>query len=915
MSLSWNEIRSRAITFSAEYKNATRENAETQSFYNDFFNVFGISRRRVATFEEPVKKLGVKRGRMDLFWKGTLLIEQKSEGRDLKAAYSQAIDYFPTLKEEELPRYILVSDFQRFELYDLENSTQHKFNLSELHKNVELFGFIAGYQKREFKDQDPVNIEASELMGKLHDMLLAAGYTGHVLELLLVRLLFCLFADDTGIFEKDTPRYYLEENTKEDGSDFGMHLAILFQTLNTPNEKRLRTLDESLAQFPYVNGSLFADMLPIPSFNSDMRKSLISACYFNWGRISPAIFGSLFQSVMDKDKRRGVGAHYTTEKNIMKVIKPLLLDALYAEFEKVKNNRSRLNEFHNKLASLTFLDPACGCGNFLIITYRELRLLEIEVLKILHQSDQLRLDSSELSIINVNAFYGIEIEEFPARIAEVALWLTDHQMNMLLSETFGLYFVRIPLRASAHIVHGNALQVDWGNIVPKDKLSYILGNPPFIGKQYRTPEQDRDIDNVFVNVKGAGVLDYVTAWYMKAAQYIQNTQIACAFVSTNSISQGEQVAILWQELLNHYHIKIHFAHRTFAWNSEARGKAAVHCVIIGFAAFDSKSKLIYDYDDIKGDPHEVIATNITPYLTDGADVVITKRSHPICNVPEIVFGNMPNDDGNLLLNDEEKTELLSLEPGAAKYIRPLLGSREFINGLSRWCLWLVDAKPEELRHLPHVMARVDKVRLSRLQSSRPTTRLLADKPYLFGEIRQSQSDFLAIPEVSSILRKYIPIGFLTSEYIATNKLYMLTNASLFQFGVLASLMHVTWTRYVCGRLKSDFQYSAGIVYNNFPWPEPNPAQIQAIETAAQSVLDTREQFINSTLADLYDSNTMPEPLIKAHKALDRAVDSAYRKQPFDTERIRIEYLFGLYQKLTAPLLSESLKPRRLTKTQ
>ncbi len=913
--LSWNEIRNRALAFSQDYKNATRENAESQSFYNDFFNVFGISRRRVASFEEPVKKLGKKRGRIDLFWKGILLAEQKSAGVDLQSAYSQALDYFPNLKEEELPKYVLVSDFQRFELYDLETGKEHQFNLVDLHRNVELFGFIAGYQKREFKDQNPVDIEASERMGKLHDMLKDAGYTGHELELFLVRVLFCLFADDTAIFEKDSFRYYLEERTREDGSDFGPRLIHLFQILNTPHERRQKNLDETLASFPYVNGSLFADMISIPDFNAQMRSSVISACYFNWGQISPAIFGSLFQSVMDKEKRRNIGAHYTTEKNIMKILKPLFLDALYAEFERVKHNRNRLLAFYDRLAALTFLDPACGCGNFLILTYRELRLLEIEVLKVLYPGDQLSFLGvlEQLSRINVDAFYGIEIEEFPARIAEVAMWLMDHQMNLRLSETFGLYYARIPLRASAHITNGNALQIDWEMFVPREQLSYILGNPPFIGKQFRTPEQDEDIDIIFQGVNGAGVLDYVAAWYMKAAKYIQNTAIACAFVSTNSISQGEQTAILWQELFNHYHIKIHFAHRTFSWGSEARGKAAVHCVIVGFATFDTKLKLLYEYDDVKGDPHEIVASNITPYLTDGADIVITKRSRPLCAVPEIVFGNMPNDGGNLLLSDQEKIELLAAEPGAAPFIRPLLGSREFINGIARWCLWLVEAKPEELRRLPHVMVRVEKVRQYRRASDRAATRALADVPTRFAEIRHPKSSYVLIPKVSSETRRYIPLGIFDTHTIPTDLCLIVPNATLYHFGVLSSAMHMAWTRTVCGRMKSDFRYSNTLVYNNFPWPQPTSAQEQAIETAAQGVLEARLLFPESTLADLYDPNTMPEELTKAHRTLDRAVDVAYRRASFDNERVRMEHLFMLYQQLTAPLTGAIAKQARQRK--
>ena len=910
MPLSWNEIRSRAVEFSQEFSDATRENSETQTFYNAFFNVFGITRRRVASFEEPVKKLGEKRGRIDLFWKGTLLVEQKSGGRDLDAAYTQALDYFPNLKEEELPRYILVSDFQRFELYDLETGEVNKFTLAELHGKVQLFGFIAGYQQREFKDQDPVNIEASERMGKLHDMLKDAGYTGHELEVFLVRVLFCLFAEDAGIFDKDIFRFYLEENTREDGSDTGPRINYLFQVLNTPEERRGKNLNEALAAFPYVNGSLFAVKLDIPDFNAQMRASLISACYFNWGRISPAIFGSLFQSVMDKERRRGVGAHYTTEKNILKIIQPLFLDALKAEFETARRDRRRLQAFHDKLASLTFFDPACGCGNFLILAYRELRLLEIEVLKALYPSGQRVLDVSDLPRINVDAFYGIEIEEFPARIAEVALWLMDHQMNMRLSEAFGLYYARIPLRASAHIHNDNALKLDWETVVPKERLSYILGNPPFIGSKYQSDEQRAEVATIFQGVSGAGVLDYVTAWYLKASRYIEGTRIVCAFVSTNSITQGEQVGILWQELFNRYHIKIHFAHRTFAWSSEARGKAAVHCVIVGFAPFDTRRKLIYEYDNIKADPHETTATNITPYLTDGADIVITKRSRPLCDVPEMGIGNKPIDGGHYLFTLEERDAFLATEPAAAPYFRRWLGADEFLNGWERWCLWLGDCPPHILRQMPEAVKRVEAVRKLRQESKSAPTRAIAATPTRFHVENMPASNYLAVPKVSSERRYYVPIGFMTPDTFCSDLLFIVRNASLYHFGVLSSVMHMAWTRAVCGRLKSDFRYSNTLVYNNFPWPQSIPAQVATIEAAAQGVLDARAHFPGSTLADLYDPNTTPDELTRAHRALDRAVDAAYRKQQFDTERHRVEYLFGLYQQLTAPLIDAVTKQGR-----
>ena len=549
MPLSWNEIKSRSLAFSKQWENDKSEHAEAKSFWDGFFNVFGISRKRVAAFEDPVKKLGNKQGFIDLFWKGVLLVEHKSRGKDLNKAYTQALDYFPGINERDLPKYVLVSDFASFRLYDLEENEQYEFPLKELHKNIKLFGFIAGYQTHKIKEQDPVNIKAAERMGKLHDQIKAIGYEGHPLELYLVRLLFCLFAEDTGIFQRQQFQEYIEQRTGEDGSDLAHHITTLFQVLNTPEEKRFKNLDEQLAAFPYINGKLFEEMLPTASFDKAMRQALLDCCALDWSRISPAIFGSLFQSIMDKQARRNLGAHYTSEKNILKLIKPLFLDELWAEFEKVKSNKNKLFDFHKKLRSLTFLDPACGCGNFLVIAYRELRLLELEVLRASRQGDQLTFDVNHLIQLDVDQFFGIEIEEFPAQIAQVALWLMDHQMNLQVSEEFGMYFARIPLRATSTIVCDNALRVDWNDVVPAEKLSYILGNPPFIGAKFMDEHQKQDVGFVFGGIKNAGLLDFVAAWYVKAADMIQESNIRCAFVSTNSICQGEQVGVLWSWML------------------------------------------------------------------------------------------------------------------------------------------------------------------------------------------------------------------------------------------------------------------------------------------------------------------------------------------------------------------------------
>lgn len=894
MALSWNEIRSRAISFSKTWEDESREHAEAQSFWNDFFDVFGISRKRVASFEEPVKKLGNKHGRIDLFWKGVLLVEHKSKGRDLDKAYTQAIEYFPGLKEHELPKYILVSDFETFRLYDLEEGETHEFHINEFYKNIKLFGFIAGYTKHKIVQEDPINIKAAELMGKLHDELKATGYEGHPLEVFLVRLLFLQFAEDTGIFERRIFTEFIENRTSEDGSDLGSKLTELFQVLNTPQDKRLKTRDETLANFPYTNGKLFEEFLPIPAFDAKMREILLQGCYLDWSRISPAIFGSLFQSIMDKTKRRNLGAHYTSEANILKLVKPLFLDDLYAKFEKLKRNKNKLQEFHKELSTLNFLDPACGSGNFLIIAYRELRLLELEILKILHTESVLDIES--IVWCNVDQFHGIEVEEFPAQIAGVAMWLIDHQINMKISEHFGQYFVRLPLKKSANIVHGNALQIDWESVVAKDKLSFILGNPPFIGKQLQNKEQKEEMKRIFGKIKGAGVLDYVTAWYLKAAQYIQGTKIKAAFVSTNSIAQGEQVGILWQELFYNYNIKIAFAHQTFNWSNEAKANAAVHVVIVGFANFDTKDKKIFEYENINAEPHEKMVKNINPYLVEGDDIVVEKRRKPLCDVPSISFGSMPNDGGNFLLTDEEKEQLIQDEPLLKKYIKPLLSASEFLNGKNRWCLWLEDLNPNDLKSMPLVKQRIENVKNLRASSSRLATQKLAEYPTLFGENRQPKSDFVLIPLHSSENRIYIPMGLFDKNNIANNSTSVIPITSLFHFGILTSMMHMTWVKYVCGRIKSDYRYSNELVYNNYPFPKDvSEKHKKEVEQKAQAVLDARDAFEGSSLADLYDPLSMPPKLKKAHQALDRAVDRCYSSKTLKNDKERIEFLFALYE--------------------
>ncbi|MCX7257393.1 MAG: class I SAM-dependent DNA methyltransferase [Polaromonas sp.] len=932
MPLSWNDIKSRALTFSRTWADAASEDSQGKPFWIDFFEIFGITDKRVATFEHAVKKLpGAKArtdGFVDLFWPGMLLVEQKSRGKNLDAALDQALAYFPGIAERDLPQLVIVCDFARFRVHKLATGETIEFALPDLHKHIKVFGFLAGYKTLEIKPQDPVNIRAAERMGRLHDALKASGYTGHPLEVLLVRLLFCLFADATGIFQPAQAfRAFVEERTAADGSDLGARLGQLFQTLNTPKARRSKALDEQVAAFDYINGKLFEELLPMADFSAAMREALLDACALDWSAISPAIFGSLFQSIMDDKARRNLGAHYTSEENILKLIKPLFLDALWAEFARVKSNKNRLAEFHQKLRRLTFFDPACGCGNFLVISYRELRLLELDVLRAAHPSGQLSVDVKQLIGINVDQFYGIEIEEFPAQIAQVALWLMDHQMNLRVSEEFGLYFARIPLTTSPHVVKGNALRLDWNEVLPAGRCSFVLGNPPFLGKTYQSAEQKLDLASVTASIPGAGVLDFVSGWYIKATTYMKlspDSSPSIAFVSTNSITQGEQVGVLWSWLLAQG-VSIHFAHRTFKWSNEASGKAAVHCVIIGFGMNEPKQKVIYDYEEISGQPHPVPAFNINPYLVDSVNVALPNRSSPISQVPAILFGSKPTDGGHLLLSAEEKQTLLAHAPAMSAYVRTYLSAEEFINGAPRYCLWLKDCPPNLLAKMPWALERVNAVRKFRLASTKAATRDNARFSSLFAEDRQPTTAFLAIPKTSSERRNWIPIGFLSPDTVIASELFSVQSATPYHFGVLNSTMHMAWTRYVCGRLKSDYRYSASIVYNNFPWPDLSSAPVSApaqkaqaaIETAAQAVLDARAQFPGSSLADLYDPLTMPPALVKAHQKLDAAVDKAYElgggKKSYQNDAERVAYLFELYQRYTSLLPAEKAKPKRRAK--
>ncbi|MBE6507350.1 MAG: class I SAM-dependent DNA methyltransferase [Methanocorpusculum parvum] len=908
MTLSRDQMKSNALAFSRKWRDAGDEKSEAQSFLNAFFDVFGFDRKLLATFENRVPLGGGSTGFIDLLWKGKLLVEMKSRGKNLDMAFSQAKNYVERLPERERPIFVMVCDFAKIRLYDLTKGIgadeYHEFEVSSLSRNIHHFAKILDFDdvvpdRGDFDEK--VNVKAATMMAHLHESMESMVFSSHELQVYLVRILFCLFAEDAGIFEKFSFENYVKAS-REDGGDLAGRLSALFEVLDMPVDKRPAGMPDELRGFPYVNGKLFSETLHTAYLNDKVRTEILKCCNFDWDYISPAVFGAMFQGVMNPEERREAGAHYTSEENILKVIKPLFLDNLWAEFGRVKHSQTALERFHDMLSSLKFLDPACGCGNFLIIAYRELRKLEFEVIKILHpvKKGQFLLDCGDYAKVNVNQFYGIEYEEFPSQIAQVGMWLLDHQWNRILSEYYGFPFTRLPLTKSATIIHGNALRTDWEELVPRSELSYIMGNPPFIGYSLQSDEQKEDMLSTYVDEKGkvcrgAGKIDYVSAWYYKAAKYMQGTRIRTAFVSTNSITQGEQVAFIWKPLYEMFGATINFGYRTFKWSNEAKGKAAVHCVIIGFDTIGDINTLRFIFDE-KGIKH--VAQNISPYLLDTPTVFVESRTKPLCDVPLMLSGSKPADGGHLILSEEEYQEFVDREPQALKYIKKFSMGNEFINNINRYCLWLVDCSPAELRKMPLVMERVKGVREFREASKKAATRKKANTPTLFDDVRCSSENFVVIPKVSSEAREYVPIGFLTPDTIAGDKLFVIRGVSLYHFGVLTSNIHMAWMRVVCGRLEMRYSYSNTVVYNNFPFPTPTEEQKSAIEKTAQGILDARALYPDSSLADLYDPLTMPPELRKAHEANDKAVEKAYGRKFADEGEI-VAYLMQEYQRLVS----------------
>lgn len=907
MFLSRDEIRKYAAMFSQKViaQNWHREEAHAQPFLIEFLKVFGVDfnallQNQSADFEYKVPVDDGHKGYIDFIWKKKILVEMKSRGKDLDEAMKQARDYFYGLPGDDIPPLIMVSDFDNIWLEIRERRKIYKFPTKDLSLKIQLFADLAGYEEYKNYDDKPqieVNVKAAKIMANLHDDLKKYGYDTHELEVYLVRILFCLFAEDTGIFNEGTFENYIK-NSKDDGTDLRTRIDELFEVLNTPQDSKIREgLSPDLRDFRYINGKLFEEPLRKPVFNAEMRKMLIKCTDFNWSNISPAVFGAMFQGVLDEKLRREMGAHYTSEENILKVIKPLFLDDLWAEFERVKYVKKELEQFHNKIASLKFLDPACGCGNFLIIAYRELRKLEYAILDMWidnKQSFVFSQDMNESLKVNINQFYGIEIEEFPCRVAQVGMWLMEHKMNMLTNRMFGEYIFDLPLKSSATIVCANALTMDWNNVVSKDELSYIIGNPPFVGARVMSDIQKSDMKFVFgESYHGLGNLDYVCAWYRKSADMMkENHNIRTTFVSTNSISQGVLPFLLWRPLENDG-FKIDFAYHTFKWTNEAPGVAIVHCVIIGFSYQDIKTarKILFDEQN---QPRSV--KNINAYLKDESNIYLDSRTRPLCNVPSIGIGNQPIDGGFYLFTENEMKEFIAKEPKSANWFHPWFGADEFINGYQRYCLWLKHCPPNELKQMKECLKRIEAVKQYRLKSKRKSTLKLAKTPTEFQVENIPESDFLLIPAITSEKRLYIPIGFMPKEVMCSNRVFIMPNATLYHFGVLSSIVHNAWNRAVCGRLEMRYNYSKDIVYNNFPWPTPTDRQKLAIEKAAQAVLDVRNAFPNSSPSDLYEPNTMPSDLVKAHEKLDKAVIKAYNKD-WKTESEIVADLMKMYQVL------------------
>ena len=930
------EIRIAAKNFAEYWKDRGYEKGESQSFWLELLGkVLGVENpTHFITFEEQVKidNTSFIDGHISAT---NVLVEQKSRNKDLRKAikqsdgslltpFQQAQRYSLGLPYSQRPRWIVTCNFSEFLIYDMEkpNGEPEQILLKDLPQEYYRLQFLVDTGDDNIRQEMEVSIKAGSLVGILYEAILnqyidkTNPRSLQSLNMLCVRLVFCLYAEDAGIFGNHNKFHnYIKAFS---GKDLRKALIALFKILDTKPDNRDPYEDEILASFPYVNGGLFADEnIEIPQLTDEIRDILLRKASenFDWSAISPTIFGAVFESTLNPETRRSGGMHYTSIENIHKVIDPLFLDELKEELEEIKDikvsktKEDRLEGFRNKLSTLTFLDPACGSGNFLTETYISLRRLENEALEAIIAEQKGQIEGQIILgagstikdpiKVSISQFYGIEINDFAVTVAKTALWIAESQMMKETENIIHMNLDFLPLKSYANIVEGNALRIDWETVVPKDKLNYIMGNPPFVGYSLQSPEQKQDILSIYVDEKGktyktAGKIDYVSGWYFKAAEFMQSTNVCTAFVSTNSITQGEQVAGVWKPLYDRFKIHIDFAHRTFRWDSEASLKAHVHCVIVGFStAANNNQKRLYSSDRMQ------FVDNINFYLIEAPNIFVESRTKSICNIPQMVYGNKPTDGGYLFLSPDEYEQLVSSEPESIKYIKQIFGASEYINNKARYCLWLVGVSPAELRKSAFIMDRIEKVRNFRLNSNKEATRKSADTPALFQEIRHPDSDYIIIPRHSSENRRYIPFGFVSSEIIVNDAVQMIPNASLYNFGVMMSNVHMAWVRVVCGRLEMRYRYSKDVVYNNFPWPTPTEEQKTKIEQTAQALLDARALYPDCSLADLYDELTMPVELRKAHQANDKAVMQAYGFWgKLNTESECVAELMKMYQNLT-----------------
>lgn len=910
-----------AAAFAKKWEGRGYEKGESQIFWIELLTeIFGVESPSVFITFEQQAQLDHTSFIDGMIPSTHVMIEQKSLGKDLRQAikqsdgslltpFQQAQRYSAALPYSQRPRWIVTCNFAEFDVYDMENpkGEPSRILLKDLEKEYYRLQFLVEQQGIHLQREMEVSMKAGEIVGKLYDAFVTQydaddPQSLRYLNILCVRLVFCLYAEDAGIFGKrDMFHDFLAHYQTE---DMRMALVQLFEVLNTPADKRSKYLNPSLAAFPYTNGGLFAEDIDIPQFTDELRDTLLqhASLDFDWSEISPTIFGGVFESTLNPETRRSGGMHYTSIENIHKVIDPLFYNDLRKTYDdcleetNIKKRMQRLHGLQDKMANLKFFDPACGSGNFLTETYLSLRRLENEIIKQIYSVEQLNVFENPIKV-SIHQFYGIEINDFAVTVATTALWISEAQMMAETEKIIHHDIDFLPLKSYANIHEGNSLRIAWKEVCPKDELDYIIGNPPFVGYSLQSKEQKADLLNIFVDEKGkpyktAGKIDYVAAWYYKAAQMMQNTNIHAALVSTNSITQGEQVAAIWKPLKEMFGVHIDFAYRTFRWDSEASLKAHVHCVIVGFSdTSNNKSKLLFDNGKVEE------AKNINGYLCDAPDIFIEGRRKPLGNAPEMINGGKPAEGGNLILTEEEKVDLLNANPQAAPYIRHFMMGSDFIQRKPRFCLWLVGANPSILKLCPQVLKRIEAVREFRLASKKEATRKKADFPMLFDEIRDCKTEYVAIPKVSSERRRYVPMDWLDAEVVPGDKLFMIPDASLYHFGILESNVHMAWMRAVCGRLKSDYSYSNSIVYNNFPWPSPTPEQQAKIEASAQAILDARALYPDSSLADLYDPMLMPKELLQAHRQNDRAVMAAYGFSTKMTESECVAELFKRYSEL------------------